>query len=187
MCDELITKITPEELRVCLVEPAAQSLDDFVQKYSRTDFLVSHGPIKKDDPLQTQKIALPFATSSGGGMRDLVLDVHPLDSLVYELSWNKIAWHAIPMSKLWVGRASNCGIQIVHSNVSKLHGYFKLVSGQAVYADAGSTNGSKVNNKRIQSNTETNVQSRMPVNVGGVKFTLYSAVDFYEKVLDKLK
>ena len=130
---------------------------------------------------------MAFATSSGGGMRDLVLDVHPLDSLVYELPWNKIAWRAIPMSKLWVGRATNCGIQIVHSNVSKLHGYFKLVRRQAVYADAGSTNGSKVDNRRLQSNTETDIHSKMSVNVGGVKFSFYSAADFYEKVLDKLK
>lgn len=182
---DLITKITPEELRICLVEPTAQSLEDFVDKYKSTDFFVSHGPIKKEDPHNTQPLA--FLTSSGGGIKDLVLDVHPLDSLVYPIAWNNIDWSALNMRRLWVGRASNCAVQIIHSNVSKLHAYFKLTGGQVFYADAGSTNGSKVNNRKLQPNTETIVQSKTPVNVGSVKFTLYSAKDLYERVLEKLK
>jgi len=185
MSDDLITKIEPEELRVTLFGNSDVSLDEFVNNYKCSDFFVSHGAIKKDDPTKTQRLA--FLTSSGGGMKDLILGMHPLDSLVYELAWDRIDWSAVTMRNLWVGRASNCSIQIVHSNISKLHGYFKTHGDQVLYADAGSTNGSRIDRVPVMPTSPVPVKSNSCFNLGGVKFTFYSAKDFYSNVLARLK
>lgn len=185
MSDDLITKIEPEELRIALFGNSDVSLEEFIASYKCSDFLVSHGAIKKEDPNETQRLV--FLTSSGGGMKDLVLGLHPLESLVYELAWDKIDWSAVTMSNLWVGRASNCSVQIVHSNVSKLHGYFKYRRGQVLYADAGSTNGSSVDRVKIAPNSPVSVKSCSCFNLGGVKLTFYSAKDFYSNVIARLK
>ena len=91
------------------------------------------------------------------------------------------------MRKLWVGRAGNCAVQVIHKNVSKLHGYFSYSGGQASYADAGSTNGTRINSRRLNPQNEVLVPSKAEVNFGGVKFTFYSAKDFYEGVLEKIR
>jgi hypothetical protein len=151
---------------------------DFLSTHQDSDFLVSHGPIKRDNPMETMLLA--FKTSSGGSLVDLARSVHEEGSVVYEIPWDNIDWNspAFRMRKVWVGRAPNLALQLVHGNVSKTHGYFTNKRGEIFYADIGSTNGSKVNNKRIRPLEDTAVLSGDILNVGSVKLTSYSAKDF---------
>lgn len=58
---------------------------------------------------------------------------------------------------LLVGRAPQCGITLEHVSVSKEHARFTWVDGALMLEDLGSTNGTIVNNRRLQANTPTKV------------------------------
>ncbi|MBW2987712.1 FHA domain-containing protein [Candidatus Woesearchaeota archaeon] len=163
------------------------ALDIFAQAHLDTDFLVSHGSIKKDDPMKTQKIE--FSTMDGG-LKEITEGKHSEDSSVFKIPWGEIDWdaNAFRMGKVWIGRSPNVAIQLVHKNVSKTHGYLKTKGGRVYYADVGSTNGSKVGGKMIQNPLEDiAVESGNIINIGGVKLTFYSAQGFYQDVLNNLK
>jgi len=61
-------------------------------------------------------------------------------------------------TKITIGRSTGCDLQIEDSQMSGKHGYFEVAeTGELIYGDLNSTNGSYLNNSQIQ-------KSQMRVN-----------------------
>lgn len=181
MADDLIKKIQETPLGIYAHEAQHHDLKEFSEQHAGSDFLVSHGPVRtgEEDMMQTQRLA--FGTMSGGSLQDILQSMHGEGSVVYEIAWGKIDWESecFRMNKVWVGRSPNVAIQLIHTNVSKTHGYFRRKGSDLLYADIGSTNGSFINGKKVRPLEEMPVESGTILSIGGIKLTFYSLQDVY--------
>ena len=89
-----------------------------------------------------------------------------------------------------VGRSRNNDVQLTHGSVSKMHGYFMLecASGKWRLVDAGSSNGTCVNGKRLQTNAPQSLCSGDVVAFGQCTLIFYTAAELFgilRSMLDK--
>ena len=158
-------------------------VDHFAHKHSGVGFLVTHGPLPQDDdPMQTQAVQMPSAyeTISGGTLEERAKGTHPPGSVVFEIPLEKLKRKS-QMNILPVGRGANLPITVAHGKISKFHGYFVYNSaGKFTYVDDSSTNGSKVNGRKILNSKKTPIESGASITLAGsFTFTYYSAKAFH--------
>lgn len=81
----------------------------------------------------------------------------------------KHASDAMSEERIGVGRARNRDVVLRHASVSKFHAWFQLDNDGTVYvADAGSTNGTKVDGKSLTPRELVAVEPGTPVSFGKV-------------------
>ncbi|MEM4263707.1 MAG: FHA domain-containing protein [Candidatus Woesearchaeota archaeon] len=172
--------IQSKSLENYLKEAKEHTKDEFMKKHEESCFFVGNVPAATGDA--SQKLA--FSTLPGGSLKDLDKKV-VAGQIVYEIPFDKLSSGQM----LWVGRAGNCMIQIEHPSVSKLQGYIKLdlKEKKIVYADTGSKNGSRIDNKAISPNMEYPLVSGHTLGFGEtIRLQFYSLPDFRD-MLECLK
>jgi hypothetical protein len=84
---------------------------------------------------------------------------------------------------IWIGREARCDIALPFEGVSKLHGQFiKKPNGGYELLDAGSTNGTFVNNTRLERNKPINLEDQTRIRFGGLETRFRTAVGFWEEL-----
>jgi hypothetical protein len=82
--------------------------------------------------------------------------------------------------RISIGRAPNCDIVIREHSVSKLHGHFRDVTlDTAVFTDARSANGSRVNGMPVVPGSLVVMKSLDEMVLGRVRLKLMRAADLY--------
>jgi hypothetical protein len=82
--------------------------------------------------------------------------------------------------RISIGRAPNCDIVIREHSVSKLHGHFRDVTMEsAVFTDARSANGSRVNGVTAAAGSAVTLVSLDEIVLGRVRLKLMTATDLY--------
>lgn len=94
---------------------------------------------------------------------------------------------AIFNAQITVGRTRNTDIYLADPKISKLHAYFVLggEGAQPVLYDAGSTNGTFVNNQRLLRDTPEALLEGAVIRFGSSNCVFYTADGFYEAVTTK--
>ena len=83
--------------------------------------------------------------------------------------------------RISVGRAPNCDIVFRDPSVSKLHGHFRDVTADsAVFTDAKSANGTRLNSVAMVSGEAIEVKSFSYLTLGRVRVQLLSSADVYD-------
>ncbi|MDB4973853.1 MAG: hypothetical protein JWN48_2194 [Myxococcaceae bacterium] len=83
--------------------------------------------------------------------------------------------------RISVGRAPNCDIVFRDPSVSKLHGHFRDVTADsAVFTDAKSANGTRLNSAAMVSGEAVEVKSFSYLSLGRVRVQLLSSADVYD-------
>jgi hypothetical protein len=79
-----------------------------------------------------------------------------------------------------VGRSPNNDIVIDHTSISKLHAYFRQEDDGYTIADAGSSNGTFIEEFPLPQNKDARIESNQPIRFGKtIIATFYTAPDFY--------
>lgn len=82
--------------------------------------------------------------------------------------------------KILVGRTETNDLVVSHLTVSKHHAYLRREDdGQVLLVDAGSTNGTKLNARRLDASQPRSLDDGDQVSFGDVSFTYYSPSGFY--------
>ncbi|RLB54750.1 MAG: hypothetical protein DRI34_11615 [Deltaproteobacteria bacterium] len=82
--------------------------------------------------------------------------------------------------KILVGRTETNDLVVAHLTVSKHHAYLRREEGgQVLLVDAGSTNGTKLNGRRLDASQPRQLADGDQVAFGDVAFTYYSPQGFY--------
>ncbi len=76
-----------------------------------------------------------------------------------------------------VGRSSYCSLILDHPSVSRLHASLKPLGDQIVLSDLGSTNGTFLNNNRLEGSVETSVRLGDQIRVGEIVLVLEEVPD----------
>ena len=88
-------------------------------------------------------------------------------------------WH----ERVSVGRARNNDIVLGDSSVSKLHAHFKSTEGAPmILVDAGSRNGTRLNDRRLQSSEAVEIGVGDVVTFGRTSMTFLDALRLYDLV-----
>lgn len=92
----------------------------------------------------------------------------------------KAAGNPFP-DRISVGRANNCDVVIRDPSVSKLHGHFRDVKmDAAIFTDAKSSNGTKIDGNPAEPGVGIVVQSQTLIVLGRVRLTLLTASEVYD-------
>ncbi len=102
--------------------------------------------------------------------------------LIGKLSTNEKVEYTIKVQDIadkgnfYIGRAETCDLVIPDSTISRCHAVFKVRSAEAGYVlligDAGSTNGTVINDIRLTQNQSLKVEKDTRVNIGSCSFTI---------------
>ncbi|MBT3982057.1 MAG: FHA domain-containing protein [Bacteriovoracaceae bacterium] len=68
--------------------------------------------------------------------------------------------------KLFVGRSSNCDIQIAEQGISRKHLQIELKGGKVYVTDLGSSNGTELGETKLDANKEVEFNQFFPIKVG---------------------
>ena len=150
----------------------------------REEFLASAAPaalvrhrLEKEDPtssgVHTLSIDEEIEETLPAGRESPPL---PTDLEVYPLT--KKAGASFP-DRITIGRTVNNDIVIADSSVSRFHAYVRRDGKQWVIADAGSKNGSALENKPLEARKERPLASRSMLRIGDVDLTFYVAADLF--------
>ena len=83
--------------------------------------------------------------------------------------------------RISVGRAPNCDIVFRDPSVSKLHGHFREVSAEsAVFTDAKSANGTRLNGAVVAAGAGIEVKSFSYLIFGRIRVQLLASADVYD-------
>lgn len=82
-----------------------------------------------------------------------------------------------------VGRSTNNDIVISHSSVSKLHAYFRHEGDHHSITDAGSSNGTFIEEFPLPENKPVKIESRQAIRFGKhIVATFYAGADLYRRL-----
>jgi hypothetical protein len=81
--------------------------------------------------------------------------------------------------RITIGRTSNNDVVIADHSVSRLHGYVRQAGGW-IFADAGSKNGSWIDDARLEPRREAPLPSGAVLRLGDVVMTFYPAADLFD-------
>lgn len=98
------------------------------------------------------------------------------DLAIYPLA--KKAGASFP-DRITLGRTPNNDLVIADASVSRLHAYVKQVSSGWVVADAGSKNGSWLDDAALEPRKERKLTSKALLRVGDIDLTFFLAADLY--------
>ena len=76
--------------------------------------------------------------------------------------------------RISIGRARNCDVVVRHASVSKLHAHFIFDGADLLFADAKSTNGCKVNDRRIEPGERVPLSCGDVLSIGLITATFYT-------------
>ena len=79
-----------------------------------------------------------------------------------------------------IGRSSRCDVRIKHPGVSAEHALIRVLPGVATVEDMGSTNGTRVNGRRIESHT---LRHGVQIGVGRERLMYFAELDDAAKAL----
>jgi pSer/pThr/pTyr-binding forkhead associated (FHA) protein len=84
--------------------------------------------------------------------------------------------------RITIGRTSNNDVVIADHSVSRLHGYVRqaITQGSWIFADAGSKNGSWIDDARLEPRREAPLPSGAVLRLGDVVATFYPASDLFD-------
>ncbi len=88
-------------------------------------------------------------------------------------------------NRIGIGRAANADISIPLATVSKYHAYFTVpedLSLGYVLSDAGSTNGTYVDNQQLHGKESAQVRTGTQILLGPHRFVFFSAQALFERV-----
>jgi len=148
------------------------TLDEFVERFPHPFLLVgcfqsqesrAFGTVMSEDGLSRDNLNVP--------------DSAPDDENVYPI----VKSGRNTFEKLFtVGRSSNNDIVIDHTSISKLHAYFRQEDDSYTIADAGSSNGTFIEEFPLPQNKDVRIESNQPIRFGKtIVATFYAASDFY--------
>ena len=150
------------------VVAGGMSADDFVAAHTHFVLVQVEGQPGggSDEAAVTERLDSAFIRRQAAGSRD---------AQVFEL---KGATDGAPVL---VGRAPQCDITIEHVSVSKEHARFQFAGDELKLEDLGSTNGTLLNNRRLQANVVTNVLPDDGLRFGkATGFHLMNPQGFYQ-------
>jgi len=81
--------------------------------------------------------------------------------------------------RITIGRTPNNDVVIVDHSVSRLHGYVRQAEGW-MFADAGSKNGSWLDDQRLEPRREAPLSPGAVLRLGDVVATFYPATDLFD-------
>lgn len=140
------------------------SADDFVAAHSSYVLVQVEGQPGggSDEAAVTERLDSAFIRRQAAGSRD---------ARVFELRGASVL----------VGRAPQCDITIEHVSVSKEHARFRFEGDALKLEDLGSTNGTLLNNRRLEANVVTNVLPDDGLRFGkATGFHLMNPQGFYQ-------
>jgi len=83
-----------------------------------------------------------------------------------------------------LGRTEGNDIMIEDISVSRFQAFFRRRYGRWFVCDAGSSNGTRVNGKRLQSRTEAEVVSHTKLHFGAVEYRFHTADSLYDVLVN---
>ncbi len=81
--------------------------------------------------------------------------------------------------RITLGRTANNDVEVPDPSVSRLHAYVRQDRGAWVVADAGSKNGSWLDNRKLEPRKEMKLSSKSVLRIGDVDLTFYVAADLF--------
>lgn len=156
----------------------AQSLpdDDFRQRHG-LGFLMHHGPLGKLKPITGSATMHVTVTPGSAGN-----EVPPqLDFVVFPLCSRT---DDPKTEQLTIGRTAECDVVINDESISKFHAVLHLTGGEFSIADAGSANGTLVNDEQVPNfaSGATVLKAGDRVRLGSVEVTYLPAQQFRDVV-----
>lgn len=154
----------------------ALNLEKFMQRHG-DGFLVHHGPIGAlKAPLGPQRTIAVEAPSAG--------KASPLENEFVVMRVQRTERSAFP-NFISVGRTKNNDIVIGDVSLSKFHAFFRESEGKILLQDAGSRNGTFVDDESVATKAQgdpSEVGSGACIRFGTVEMTFFRAPAFYELV-----
>ena len=177
----LVRFILPLELEVITDTFTNFSKKDFVNFYKNSDFFLCKlepGEQNSSETFRTMETPENFG-----------INKNPSKQFFYDIAWSDIDWQNTAWKnqgyklKIGIGRAFVPQVQMVVNNlsVSKWHGQLIKKSETYLYQDIESTNGTKINYNKIESNKAVPVKSGDVFLFGNTEneFTFLNVQDFY--------
>ncbi len=84
-----------------------------------------------------------------------------------------------------LGRTDGNDISITHKSVSRFQAFFRRRHGRWFVCDAGSSNGTQVNRKRLRPRTEVEVLSHSMLQFGGIEFQFHTADSLFDMLMSQ--
>ena len=81
--------------------------------------------------------------------------------------------------RITIGRTSNNDVAFNEVSISRFHAYLRLDKNRYVIADAGSKNGSWLDDLRLEPRKERPLMSKSVIRLGDVELTFYVAADLF--------
>ena len=152
------------------------TVEDFIRRHG-DGFLVHHGPIGAlKTPVGPQR-TIAIEAPAGGGASQLENDFVVMRVQRTERS-------AFP-NFISVGRTKNNDVVVGDVSLSKFHAFFRESEGKVFLQDAGSRNGTFVNDESVATKAQgdpSEVESGANVRFGSVEMTFFRADGFCELV-----
>jgi len=87
-----------------------------------------------------------------------------------------------PRGPVLLGRTADNDVAIPEYSISKRHCFFEFQPGKVLVCDCGSTNGTIVNEQRLEAKTPSQLKSGDTITLGRYAFTFQTAAGFLEYV-----
>ncbi len=154
-----------ESIRLYIFAARGLTLDEFRRAYP--------------DPVL---VLSPFSSAEGTGSITRIMRANGQVNLVpFEVVRVKKRPGANPFKNMvTIGRADTNDLQVKAGEVSKFHAYLTLEAGDVSIVDAGSTNGTWVNDVALAPRTPRPLAPGDQVSLGGVLVTYHDPTSLYE-------
>tara|TARA_Y100001934_G_C12140259_1_gene672202 strand:- start:219 stop:764 length:546 start_codon:yes stop_codon:yes gene_type:complete len=176
------------ELTSYILDIRTLSIEALQQKYG--EFFITH--FIEDDELNDSWSfhTRSFSDQTISKIRPLIESGIELDTDIHRFVAFAVQKNAAVQNpwktQISVGRARNNDIYIRDSSVSKLHCYFNLKDKQLTLQDAGSRNGTRINEIQLQDGDVGEIKDQDNVLIGRVAFTVLNTQNFAEFVRSKI-
>ncbi len=84
-----------------------------------------------------------------------------------------------------LGRTDGNDISISHKSVSRFQAFFRRRHGRWFVCDAGSSNGTQVNRKRLNPRTEVEVPTNTMLQFGAIEFQFHTADSLFDMLMSQ--
>ena len=147
------------------------SFSDSAKNKPRTNNEPNKGEKEDDDDNQVAFTSAPAAPVTNDNLK-LIGKLSTNEQVEYTVKIQDIA----NKGNFYLGRAETCDLTIPDSTISRYHAVFKVRAAEDGYVlligDAGSTNGTIIDDIRLTENQSLKVQNDTRINIGDCSFTL---------------
>ncbi|MFN8671186.1 MAG: FHA domain-containing protein [Candidatus Sericytochromatia bacterium] len=146
--------------------------DDFLKKYE-CFFLIK----KEGEPENKANKGIAFATIAVGNLEELLAKAKEstLSNKIIEIFPLKKTNKNPFQKKITIGRTTTQDITIDNTSISKYQGHFEYLSSEEIsFIDRGSTNGTFINNVKLEPSVNNNVKDGDIISFSGIKYTVYN-------------